>query len=201
MNNLLARAAAVALGCLVLLDGVAYAHGGRLAADGCHNDGRTGTRHCHRKDNNDSAPESGAVSASDCSAIRYERREWSYRGVRFSTNTGYYSGLQCSKIDADHLVSLKDAHDSGACRWSQEAKARFANDRDNLVPSCAHINRSKGARLPAGFIRGASDRRGVDFVFPPQDRCKYLSRYKQVKEKYGLSFDNNSAAVFAACGL
>ena len=26
----------------------AYAHGGRLAADGCHNDRQNGGRHCHR---------------------------------------------------------------------------------------------------------------------------------------------------------
>lgn len=28
--------------------GVVYAHGGGLAADGCHNDRQNGGRHCHR---------------------------------------------------------------------------------------------------------------------------------------------------------
>lgn len=28
-----------------------WAHGGRLAADGCHNDRKAGTRHCHRGPN------------------------------------------------------------------------------------------------------------------------------------------------------
>ncbi len=35
----------------------AYAHGGRLAADGCHNDNVNGGRHCHRNDND---PDEGA---------------------------------------------------------------------------------------------------------------------------------------------
>ena len=42
----------IALGILIVLVAttvtVALAHSGGLAADGCHNDRSTGTRHCHR---------------------------------------------------------------------------------------------------------------------------------------------------------
>ncbi|WOF41723.1 excalibur calcium-binding domain-containing protein [Sphingopyxis indica] len=44
MHYFLIAAALVAL----TLPGVAAAHGGGLAADGCHNDRRNGGRHCHR---------------------------------------------------------------------------------------------------------------------------------------------------------
>lgn len=33
----------------------AYAHGGGLAADGCHNDRKNGGRHCHRAPNQQSS--------------------------------------------------------------------------------------------------------------------------------------------------
>jgi len=32
---------------LIPSSNIAYAHGGRTAADGCHNDRKAGTRHCH----------------------------------------------------------------------------------------------------------------------------------------------------------
>ena len=208
----------------------AYAHGGRLAADGCHNDRRAGTRHCHgggpqtpssSNTGRENATPSSTIgreqvapgsttgrenatpgsAAVDCAGIKYNRREWSFRGHKFNTSTGHYSGLQCSKIDADHVISLKDAHESGGCQWSRDQKRKFANDEDNLVPSCAHINRSKGARLPAGFIKGASDGRGVDFNFPANNVCNYLAIYKNVKDKYGLSYTNNNPTVFSRCSL
>ncbi|MCH9663381.1 MAG: YHYH domain-containing protein [Gammaproteobacteria bacterium] len=205
----------------------AHAHGGGLAADGCHNDRSTGTRHCHeRGSKKPSKPNTGRNNArpspatgrqnnatpsintsrdnatsGDCSGIKYNRQEWSFRGHKFNTSTGHYSGLQCSKIDADHVISLKDAHESGGCQWSRNQKRNFANDPENLVPSCAHINRSKGARLPAKFIKGASDNRGVDFNFPTERVCSYLAIYKKVKDKYKLSYTNNNPTVFSRCNL
>lgn len=38
----------IALSAISLLASAASAHGGRLAADGCHMDRSTGVRHCHR---------------------------------------------------------------------------------------------------------------------------------------------------------
>jgi hypothetical protein len=54
--------------------GVAYAHPGGLAADGCHNDRKNGGRHCHR--GNGSAPPpvqrafGGEVYYPNCAAAR-----------------------------------------------------------------------------------------------------------------------------------
>ncbi|WP_254054309.1 excalibur calcium-binding domain-containing protein [Sphingorhabdus sp. EL138] len=50
----------------------AYAHGGRTAADGCHNDRKSGGRHCH---GGKTAPKkqvraNGSVYYPNCSAAR-----------------------------------------------------------------------------------------------------------------------------------
>ncbi|RIV86021.1 excalibur calcium-binding domain-containing protein [Aurantiacibacter zhengii] len=55
----------------------ASGHGGRLAADGCHNDRKTGTRHCHRA-TSDTSPQAdqaqrqpdGSVYYRNCDAAR-----------------------------------------------------------------------------------------------------------------------------------
>jgi hypothetical protein len=49
--------AAVLVACLLVPVGSARGHGGGLAADGCHMDRKTGTRHCHR------GPNAGATTA------------------------------------------------------------------------------------------------------------------------------------------
>ena len=241
------RICTIALLTAFFVNGVehAHAHGGRLAADGCHTDRSTGVRHCHRPAGGESqsgggaagqpggsggqsggqsggaagesggsggssgsggqsggsggSSGSGGASSRFCGA--YDRDEWGYRRATFSNNIGFYSAQRCADIDADHVVSLKDAHESGGCAWSRAQKSQFANDRDNLVPSCARINRSKGASLPYVFIRRAQDGRGVDFVFTQERQCQYLALYAFIKKKYQLSFADNRASVLLACGI
>lgn len=52
----------------------AYAHGGRLAADGCHNDRQNGGRHCHRGNGGSPPPPQRAVNGSvyypNCASAR-----------------------------------------------------------------------------------------------------------------------------------
>ncbi len=184
---------------------IAYGHGGGLAKDGCHNDRATNSRHCHvTSSQTPSKSESHSKfipNTKPCSTSQYNRKDWKYSGISFTTKVGYYSGQECAGIDADHVVSLKDAHASGGCTWSKEQKAHFANDINNLVPSCSRINRSKGSSLPTRFIELASDGKGTEFQFIPARQCKYLSLYTQVKKKYGLSFQTNNLAALAACDI
>lgn len=53
---------------------VVFAHGGGLAADGCHNDRKNGGRHCHGGGRNAPAPMqramSGSASYPNCAAAR-----------------------------------------------------------------------------------------------------------------------------------
>jgi len=65
-----------ALLCLLALSGAAHAHGGGLAADGCHNDRKNGGRHCHRSPARSAPAEKpqrlmgGGASFANCSAAR-----------------------------------------------------------------------------------------------------------------------------------
>jgi hypothetical protein len=75
-NALRLTVAAAALAATALaLPAPALAHGGGLAADGCHTDRKTGQRHCHRGPNAGATtvrtPQSGSqVHYPSCSAAR-----------------------------------------------------------------------------------------------------------------------------------
>jgi hypothetical protein len=97
------------------------------------------------------------------------------------------------------VVSLKDAHQSGASSWSTEKKSAFANDRTNHVPSCARVNSSKGASTPSDFLRKSRDGKGMDYEIV--EFCSYVEVYFGVKTRYGLSFSNNNATLFRRCGI
>lgn len=51
LSNGLATAALAVSACAMFISAPSAAHGGRLAADGCHTDRSTGQRHCHRGSN------------------------------------------------------------------------------------------------------------------------------------------------------
>ena len=46
-----------------------------------------------------------------------------------------------NKVDADHIVALAEAHDSGACKWPTKRKRDFANDLDNVTLAPQALNR------------------------------------------------------------
>lgn len=94
---------------------------------------------------------------------------------------GPYTGqvfTQARGMDIDHVVPLAEAHDSGAQQWSPEQRRAFANDPENLLPTSASANRSKGRRDPAQWL-------------PPLTgyHCAYLTRWQLIKVKYGLTMD------------
>ncbi len=62
----------------------------------------------------------------------------------------YASGsrIRCEEMELDHLVSLKQAWESGVCG---EDLKRFANDPLNLRPTYWKTNRTKGRRSPLSF--------------------------------------------------
>jgi hypothetical protein len=52
-----------------------------------------------------------------------------------------------SMLDIDHVVPLKEAHQSGAWKWIREKKRRYANDiadKNHLMAVYRSENRSKG---------------------------------------------------------
>lgn len=78
-------------------------------------------------------------------------------------------------VDIDHLVPLKNAHDSGGATWSESEKEKFANDEDNLVITNRKHNRQKGSQ-------------GIDTWLPSDKNyaCKYIKDWINIKKKYAL---------------
>jgi hypothetical protein len=101
-----------------------------------------------------------------------------------------YSGktiTDASKLDIDHMVPLKEAHESGATNWSRERKRAYANDLDDpetLIAVDRGLNRQKGAGDPADWL-------------PPNQayREEYAQAWVAVKRKWGLTADAREIAV------
>ena len=190
----------------VLIPIQAYPHSGGLNSEGCHNNRKTGDYHCHHGSQANSPVRSNIEQSGsrplmpDSSAVieAYDRDLYGFKSYPTTTNRGFYTGIRCN-TNVDHVVSLKDAHVSGAGRWAASERIRFANDRLNHVPSCSNINSSKGSSTPSDFLRKSSDGRGAEYTI--QSLCAYLGIYYQVKRKYLLSFSNNDPELFRTCGL
>jgi hypothetical protein len=101
-----------------------------------------------------------------------------------------YTGLTFTvpgDLDIDHLVPLKEAHQSGAHAWTDEKRRDYANDLDNpghLIAVDDGTNQSKGHRDPAKWL-------------PPSlaFRCAYVSAWIAVKRKWGLAMDSAEEAA------
>ena len=95
-----------------------------------------------------------------------------------------YSGktiINATKLDIDHMVPLKEAHESGAANWSRERKRAYANDLDypdTLIAVDRRLNRQKGAKDPAEWL-------------PPNPayQAEYARAWVAVKLKWGLTAD------------
>ena len=86
--------------------------------------------------------------------------------------------LLAKDADIDHVVSLKDAWESGASKWSSKKRTQFANDLDNLIITNKRYNRQKGAQTP--------------LTWTPLNKnysCKYMKRWVFIKKKYKLDID------------
>ena len=137
--------------------------------------------------------------ASATYAEGYNRSDFNFHSYQPDTSTDFYTGQSCALINIDHVVSLKDAYDSGGASWGASRKKAFANDRSNHVPSCGRVNSSKGAEGPSDFLRRSNDGRGLEYDIVKF--CEYVQKYYAVKIKYGLSLVSNDKKVFSGCGV
>ena len=91
------------------------------------------------------------------------------------------SHRDAAEIDIDHLVPLKEAHVSGAWRWTREQRRDYANDLSDphhLKAVSRTANRSKGSRDPASWLP------------PDKDyHCDYVQHWVGVKRRWKLSMD------------
>jgi len=131
----------------------------------------------------------------DCQNARHEVLiEESLEPVVFKTSKGCrvisgswndpYSGktfTDASKLDIDHLVPLKEAHESGGFDWDADRRRDYANDLSDpnaLIAVDRGLNRQKGA----------SD---VSEWLPPNQayQVEYAKSWVAVKRKWGLTAD------------
>jgi hypothetical protein len=96
--------------------------------------------------------------------------------------TSRYDGVTVTdpaELQVDHLVPLADAWRSGAARWTEARRRRFANDLtdpNTLVAVSSATNESKGDGSPDEWLPPAAT-----------DRCRYAADWVEVKARWGLS--------------
>jgi hypothetical protein len=97
-----------------------------------------------------------------------------------------YDGMDVTdspQLDVDHLVSLKEAWDSGAWAWDPDRRIAYANDLTDgrtLVAVSAASNRSKGDRDPSNWI--------------PEDPgavCPFIADWIAVKARWSMTMDES----------
>jgi len=84
-----------------------------------------------------------------------------------------------TKLDVDHMVPLKNAHDSGGWAWDNDRKSAYANEMgyvDHLIAVTASANRQKGASGPERWKPANQDY-----------WCDYAIDWVQIKADWGLS--------------
>ena len=175
-----------------------FAYVGDLDSKDCYNFRKIGKYYCYKKKQEIYREKKQLVDNKKNYIGKYNRKSFKYKSYPTNTNIGFYTKKRC-ETNIDHVVSLKDAYNSGAKNWNNSLKNKFANDKSNHVPSCRRVNSSKGSSTPTEFLRKSSDGKGMDYKIKPF--CSYLKIYYQVKIKYDLSFNNNNRALFLKCSL
>jgi hypothetical protein len=86
-------------------------------------------------------------------------------------------------VDIDHVVALKEAHDSGAWAWSAAKREQYANDLSDgrhLIAVKDSENQSKSDKDPSNWI--------------PKNKaylCTYLADWVAIKAHWKLSMDTS----------
>jgi hypothetical protein len=88
-----------------------------------------------------------------------------------------------AELEIDHVVALKEAHDSGAWAWAPERRAALSNDLEDarsLRPVTAPVNQAKGNADPSNWL-------------PPNEayHCTYVADWVAIKARWGLSMDQS----------
>ena len=77
----------------------------------------------------------------------------------------------------EHIVALKEAHDSGMCEEPATTKIRFASDLDNLVLASERMNSQKSGKDVAEWL-------------PPENVCWFVKKTVFIRHKYNLTIDS-----------
>ena len=99
------------------------------------------------------------------------------------TFTNLRDPRQAQDLPVDHTVALAVFWRYGAKDWTDQQRLVAANDLDNLVPTSAKVNSSKGGLDAAGWR-------------PPKvGQCGFATRYVTIKARYQLGVDVSEKAA------
>ena len=87
----------------------------------------------------------------------------------------------CDASDVDHIVALKEAHDSGMCHHDEATRKAFGADIDNLTLAQPGLNRNVKSDLDA-----------ADWM-PDRNRCWFAVTVVKVRRKYEMTIDQSEA--------
>jgi hypothetical protein len=126
------------------------------------------------------AESSGPVTYEDERKCRVASGAWKdpYTGTTITEPT---------LLDVDHVVALRDAHDSGGHAWGAARRQEFANDLEDprtLRAVARGANRSKGSRGPDQWLP-------INEAF----RCQYIAEFVAIKRRWELNVADDELAV------
>ena len=103
------------------------------------------------------------------------------------SNESYTFDEAPSGVHIDHVVSLKNAWQMGADKWSDDMRVEFANDPLNLKVTIASLNQQKSDSNAASWLP----------PFKP-GRCNFIATQVAVKVKWNLYVTESEKEVFLA---
>ena len=123
---------------------------------------------------------------------RYDRKDYPYdsrdkvlesRRNHLGRWKDFYNGKHIddpSLIQIDHVISLREAHNSGGYSWCPHDRDDFADDLDNLVITHKDINREKSSYGPEDWLPKTKHEIQDDKI------CGYLRKFVVMKIRYAL---------------
>ncbi|MGL5254288.1 MAG: HNH endonuclease [Brevinema sp.] len=110
-------------------------------------------------------------------------------GLWFSVYTGEFF-YDPKLLDIDHVVPLKNAHDTGGSNWEPQKKQDYANDlrEGHLLAVSGVANREKGAKSPLEWL-------------PPNTSysCSYIRTWVKIKKRWGLEQEDLTEVSNKVC--
>ena len=97
------------------------------------------------------------------------------------------AGYHC--LHVEHVVAITEAHDSGGCEWTNDRRAKFATDLQNLTLATSTLNGAK-------WEKDAADWTPEDAGYP-EANCWFAETVISVKTEWGLSVDQDEADALA----
>ena len=101
-------------------------------------------------------------------------------GIQSGELFDYYTGKtisDTSKVHIDHVVSKKNAWDSGGDAWDADTWKEYVNDEKRvLITTSAEANQQKGSSDAAGWLPS-----NIEY------QCKYVIQQIEIKKYYDLT--------------